>query len=118
MSNNLIGYLVQLLLAIGVVLLAYALIRTSLRDLLDQLLKLPAGTTFYQRSLLVILLFGALGQAVGHKFELKPDSAFMEYVWEVAAALGSVLETTFWFFIVYLVQMTILAAVLRRKHEQ
>lgn len=115
--RNLIGYGVQLLLVTGVMLLLYGLIRTSLRALLDQLLRFPAGTQFYLRALLLLLFFAAWQKAVGDKWEYAAGTAFMEYVWDVAGTLGSVLEQAFWFFLIYLSLITILTAVLRRKHE-
>ncbi len=118
MSSNLLGYGIQLVLAVGVMLGMYALIRTSLRDLLDQVLKLPAATVFYLRSLLLILVFAALSKAVEDKFEHAADAAFMVYVWDVAGTLGDVLELSLAWFLVYLVQITILTAVLRRKNGQ
>lgn len=118
LSHNLLGYGTQLVLATGFALGIYALLRPSVRALLDELLKLPAGTAFYLRSLLLILLMTALGHVIGDKFDYKAETAFMEYVWDVAQSVGEVLKNSVWLFVVYLVQITVLTAVLRRKHEQ
>ena len=114
MSNNLIGYLVQLLLVIGLMLTIYALIRTSLRKLLDQVLKFADGTEFYMRALLLLLLFAGLQEAIGDKWEYKADAAFMEYVWNIATTIGEALTQAFWSFIIYIALITILTATLRR----
>jgi hypothetical protein len=120
MSYDFLGYLVQLVLVVAVMLGIYALLRGSLRKLLDELLKLPAGTTFYLRSLLLVFLLAGLSKTVGDKFSHEEGTAFMEYVWDVASTLQGVLELSLWWFIIYLVQITILTAVLHRrmKNEQ
>ncbi len=118
MSANLWGYGIQLVLVLALMLVFYALLHASLRDLLNELLKVPAGTRFYLRALLLILLSAGLGQTVGDAFTHKEGTAFMEYVWDVAATVGKALEMSFWWFIIYLVQITILTAALRRRHVQ
>lgn len=115
MTSNLLGYGVQLLVVLVVMLGVYAVLRGSLRTLLDEVLRVPAGTTFYLRSLLLLLLFAGLQKAVGDEFAHEAGTAWMVYVWDVADTVGAALETSAWVFILYLVQITILAATLRRK---
>jgi len=114
---NLVGYGIQLVIALGVTLGVYAMLRPSLRELLAEVIRLPAATVFYLRSLLLLLFLVALGETVGDKWEVAADAAFMEYVWNVAHAAGQVFKNFLWTFILYLVQITILTAVLRRRHE-
>jgi len=113
--HNILGYLVQLVLATGVVLGGYALMRTSLRELLDRLFDFPAATRFYLRALLLLLLCAAWQQAIGDPWKHPAEEAAMEYVWDIADTIGRVLEQVAWSFVFYLVQITILTAVLRRK---
>ena len=116
MSANLIGYSVQLILVVGLAIAVYRLIRPSLGALLDQLLALPAGTEFFLRALLLLLMFAGLQEAVGDRWNHEPGTAFMEYVWDIASTLGNSIETVYWFIVIFLVLMTILTSVLRRRH--
>jgi hypothetical protein len=112
-----VGYAIQLAIALGVTLGVYALLRSSLGELLSEVVKLPAATVFYLRSLLLLLLLTALGQTVGDKLEVEAGAAFMEYVWQVAQTTGEVCQNFVWVFLLYLIQVTILTAVLKRRHE-
>ncbi|MBN2467882.1 MAG: hypothetical protein JXD19_06985 [Deltaproteobacteria bacterium] len=116
MSANVSGFLTLLILAFGISLLVYYLVHGSLRRLLDEVVKLPDCTTFYSRVFFIGLLFIALSSALGTTFDLK-DAAFMEYVWKVASGLAKVFHSLFWFLVAYLAFLTILVAVLRRRHE-
>lgn len=114
---NTLASIIQAILAVLVAVVAYRVLRGSLRNLLDQTLKLPDATAFYVRSFLLVLLFVALAQAVSFA-RLKPESAFMDYLWTVADNIGTVLEHTYVALLVFLTLMTVLVAVLRHGHER
>ena len=113
MSNNVVGYLVQLLLVTGLMILVFGLVRRSARSLLDDVVRLPAATEFYMRVLLLLLVFAGLEAAVGDRWDIKPDPALMEYVSNIAGTMGEALQTAFWLIMIYMVLMTVLTATLR-----
>ena len=114
---NLCGFLVLGALAIGTALVVLALLRQSLGALLEDLVKLPACTVFYTRLLTIGAVFIALAAALGTEFDLKKEAAFMEYVWKVAGGLSTALGQTCLFLTGYLLVVTVLVAVLRRRRE-
>jgi hypothetical protein len=117
MIENTCGFAVLLVLSLGVALLVHLLVRKSLRSLLDDVVALPSGTTFYTRILVIGVFFIALSGALGTAFDLKKEAAFMEYVWKIARGLSSTFGLTCLFLTGYLLILTILVAVLRRRHE-
>ena len=118
MLQNIAGFIVLLTISIAISLLVYALACKSLRSLLDEVVKLPSGTTFYMRLFLIGLVFIALSSALDAEFALKQDAAFMEYAWKVADGLSSVFGITCLFITGYLFLVTILIAVLRHRHDK
>jgi uncharacterized membrane protein len=115
-AYNATASIIEAVLAILIALIVYLLLRTSLRRLLDDTVQLPAATGFYLRSFLVMLLLAALAEVVDF-VRLKPDSAPMDYVWTVADGLGKVLTDIYIALLAFLVLITVLVAVLRRRHE-
>ena len=115
MVENIYGFAVLFILSLATALIVHLLVRKSLRDLLDDTFKLPSGTTFYTRILLIGLYLIALAAAVKTNFNLKEGSAFMEYVWKVGDGLSSAFGNICLFIAGYLLLITILVAVLRRK---
>ena len=118
MSPELPAFLVLLALSLAVPIILFRLLRVSLRDLLQQTVKVQAGVTFYLRSFLVVLLLSALSAAIGTSFDLKSGSRFMEYVWKGAEGLSSTLERSLWFIALYVVLITILVAALKTKDDK
>ena len=115
MAENIYGFAALFILALATALVVHLLVRKSLRDLLDSTVKLPAGTMFYTRILVIGLYLIALAAAVKANFNLEEGSAFMEYVWEVGDGLASAFGNICLFIAGYLLIITILVAVLRRK---
>ena len=118
MSPELPAFLVLLALSLAVPIILFLLLRVSLRDLLEQTVKLQAGVTFYLRSFLLVLFLSALSAAIGTSFDLKSGSRFMEYVWKGAEGLSSTLEKSLWFVAMYVVLITILVATLKPKDDK
>ena len=116
-AENIWGSAIMGVLAVGVALVVFFLIRKSLRALLDEVVGLPSCKTFYTRILLLGMLFLALSVALQTDFAFKEDAAFMRYVWEVADGLSSTFLEICLFMTGYLVIVTILVAALRRRHE-
>jgi hypothetical protein len=117
MTVNTIAYVFELLLLLGTAAGIYALLLPSQRQLLDELVQLPAATTFYLRSFALILVLVALDKAF-YPVDLKSGAHFMEYLWFAAGVLADVLEHWYVMLVVYLGLITILTAVLRRRHAQ
>jgi hypothetical protein len=116
--GNLAGFVILLLLSLGLTFAIWAALSKSLQGLLNQVLKLPDGTIFYLRMFLTGLLLAAAAGAIGTAFNFKPDDPFMEYVWKVASGVESVCQYFFGFLLGYLLLITVLVAVLRARHEQ
>ena len=116
-AYNAIAFLFDLCLSAGIVFLVYKLIGKSLRELLDKVIRIPEGTTFYLRALAVILLCVALSKVLTGVHQ-KPDAQFMEYVWAVAGDISGVLENLFGALLAYVAIVTVLVVVLRPKNEQ
>lgn len=98
--------------------LLYFLVRGSLMQLLDDVVNLPAARKFYQRTLLITLLLGALAASIGVSFNEQKDESFMESVWRAASSLGSAFWAMMVVLLVYVVLLTIIVAALRRRNEQ
>ena len=115
--HNLAGFAILLVISFGLTFAIWAAVSKSLQGLLNQVVKLPDGTTFYLRTFLIGLLLAVGAGGVGTVFNLKAGDPFMEYVWKVASGLESVCQYFFGFLLGYLVLITVLVAVLRAKHE-
>ena len=111
-----IAILIDYALALALVFVVYRALRDSLRETLDQVIRLSAATTFYLRVLSLTLVLLALSKVIGSRFDLKPEARFMEYVWGVAGDLGGMFENVAWNLLAYLTLITILVAVLRYKN--
>jgi hypothetical protein len=117
MSANMYGFITLCVLSLGVTLTVYALVNTSLRNLLNEVVKLRDCTEFYSRVFLIGLLCTAFSALLDTSFQLE-DKPFMEYVWRVADGLADVFNSTLLFLAAYLAVMTVLVAVLRKRNEQ
>jgi Ni/Fe-hydrogenase subunit HybB-like protein len=114
-SHNAIAFAFDLAIGIGIALVLFALLRNSLRELLDNVIKLPEGTTLYLRVLVLVFLLQVLAKVITG-IHLKPDAHFMEYVWEIAGHLSSVFGDISYILLVYLGMITVLVVVLRAKN--
>lgn len=115
---NLLGFSILLLMAFGLTAVIWIAISKNLQGLLNQVMKLPDGTTFYLRTFLIGLLLAAGYGGFGTEFNLKTSDPFMEYVWKVASGLQNVVLSMLWLLLGYLALITVLVAVLRSRHEQ
>lgn len=114
---NLLGFAVLVVLSVAIALLIYRLLCEDLRGLLSPTLRIPAGTSFYLRALLIVLLFAALAGSIGKEFSLKPEAHFIEYLWSVNSGLKDVLQNSLLSLLGYLVLITVLVATLKPKNE-
>ncbi len=114
-SYNAVAMVFDVVLAIGIALLTYGLLRNSLRELLDNIVRLPEATTFYLRAFLLVLICVTFGKVISG-IHMKSDAHFMEYVWAVASDLSSVFQDLFLTILVYVGFITVLVVVLRPKN--
>ncbi len=117
-SHNLAGFVVLLMISFALAFIIWGTVSESLQGLLNQVVKLPDGATFYLRTFLLGLLLAAAAGGVGTVFDLKAGDPFMEYVWRVAGGLEGVCAYFFGFLLGYLLLITVLVAALRSRHEQ
>jgi len=117
MNANIIAFVILFAIAGASAFIVIALLQKSLRLLLEDVVKLPACTTFYTRVLSIGLVFIALSGALGVTLDLKKGSACMEYVWKVADGLSAAFGNTCVFLLGFLIVVTILVSVLRRRSE-
>lgn len=115
-QQNIIGLVVLVIISIGSALLVYALVQKQLSKLLDKVIRVKAGTVFYIRIFFIGLVLIALSAAMDVEFSLKQGAKVMEYVWKVADGLSAVFGQTTLFIFGYLILVTILIAVLGKKH--
>lgn len=118
MVQNITGFVVLFIISIAISLIVYVLARQSLRGLLDEVVRLPSGTTFYVRLFLIGIVFIAISSTLDTEFALKEGAVFMEYGWKVAEGLSTVFGYTCLYILGYLTLVTILVAVLRHRHDK
>jgi hypothetical protein len=118
LSPEHITRLAILIFAVMFASLTYVLARRGLSELVSRTVTIPGGVDFYMRSFLLLLLFGAVAQAVAGSPDAKEGQRFMEYVWVVARGLGDSLDYIFFTLAIYLVLMTILVATLKPKDDK
>ena len=115
MYANLITFTVALTASFGAAVAIYVLVREHLTALLDEVVRLSAGTTFYLRVFGLCIFLCADSGVLSSAFDLKPDAKLMEYVWKVAAAVSSALSNVSLVLMGFLTLMTVLVVVLRRR---
>jgi hypothetical protein len=116
-AYNAVAFLFEMLISAGIVLVLYSLLGKNLRELLDKVIRLPAGSAFYMRALVLMLLCGALSKVISGVHQ-KPEAHFMEYVWAVAGDVSGVFDNVFLILLGYVAIVTVLVVVLRPKNEQ
>jgi hypothetical protein len=114
---NAIAFAFDVVIGLGIAVIVYRILRRCLAKTLDEVVKIPAATTFYLRSLSIILTFVVLKEIVTG-VDQKPEAKFMEYVWAVARDLSKIMESTFVILMIFVSLITIIVAVLRRTHAQ
>jgi hypothetical protein len=120
-GSELRAFLVLLLLSLAVPIALFLLLRTSLRELLQQTVKSDAGVTFYLLSFLLTLFLAALSSVAGTSSAVGPafmlsDPRATDYVWR--EGLSRTLEKTLWVTVVYAVLITILVATSKVKEDK
>ena len=114
--GNILAFVIFLIISIATALLIFKLFRESLKSLLDEIVNIPAATTFYVRAFLISIVLIVLSPALEATFE--KDAKFMEYVWDIADSLSSTFSYTSLFLVAYLILITILISALRHKNDQ
>ncbi len=116
-AYNAIAIAFDVVLGLFIAWITYRILRKSLGGVLDETIGIPAATTFYLRSLSIILTFVVL-KSVVTGINQKPEARFMEYVWAVAGDMSKIFENTFTVLLIFVVMVTIVIAVLRRLNVQ
>ena len=111
-----VHYGAELLLAVIVALAVFLVVLGPMRRLLGANARLKQARPFFTRALFVVLLLGALAPVIGDR-PAEADSC-MEYVWQAADALESVLLSVVLFLFGFVLVMTVLAAALGRYRDE
>ena len=112
-------FLLAAIVSLGFVMLLYRLVNGCLRTLLDDLLNMPAATSFYSRLLLVsMILIGVAGISDASFEGLGEDDEIMEYIWRLIEFFESVLSPILIIVGLFLVAVTVLLAALKPRSEQ
>lgn len=116
--GELYGYLVLFALAAGLGTLVFVLVWLPMSRLLSANSRLKQAKPFFVRTLMLIMLLGAIGPVVGTELNLPKTAAPMEYIWQAAGELqGSFIAVGLYLF-GYVVIMTILAAALGKYRDE
>ncbi len=115
MGPTFISFLLLLVFSCLAAFIVDRLLRPSLRAMLDTLVEMPAATTFYVRAFTATIFLAVLARVCGGAYNLKSDSRFMEYVWELARNLQESLQNIFIVLLVFATIFVVLVASLRRK---
>jgi hypothetical protein len=110
-----IAFLVLFLFSIPIALGLIACLRRPLLELLQNVVILPAGTEYFSRVFVVVVVLTVLGAIADPPFNLKDSVHLIEYVWAVAHGLKSVFENLVISVFVYTGLITVLLAALRGK---
>jgi hypothetical protein len=115
MRAELIAWTALTIVSIVVLGAVERVLRPGLRGLLDEVVNLPAATTFHLRAFGLVICFTVLSALSEPRFSFKESVRFMEYVWAVANPLKDVFQSLFAVVLIYASLMTVRVAVLRRK---
>ncbi len=119
MLTDIFLFVFAAIVSLGFVMLLYRLVNGFLRSLLDDLLNMPAATSFYSRLLLVsMVLIGVVGISDASFEGLGEDAEIMEYIWRLIEFFESVLSPILIIVGLFLVAVTVLLAALKPRSEQ
>ncbi len=113
--KNLLGFLSLGVISLIIAILVIIVLKKALKNLLDNTVNNTGVTTFYLKTFIITILFITLSTFLDNRFELAKESKFMEYVWEFADGLSSSFQGMVIILMVFLVNITILVSVLKRK---
>jgi hypothetical protein len=117
-TNEFLGSLVFVGMSLAVALIVFLLLRGPTRRLLGMNSRLAQASPFFVRVLFVTLILAALGVTAGKVFPLPAGSALMEYIWQAAGAINSVLGWSLLVVASFVVIMTVLLLGLGRQRDQ
>ena len=115
---ELYGYLALFALAAGLGILVFVLVWLPMSRLLSANSRLQRAKPFFVRTLMLIMLLGAIGPVVGEGLDLPKTAAPMEYIWQAAGKLQNSFIALGLYLFGYVVIMTILAAALGKYRDE
>ena len=99
-------------------LLVFLLVWLPMRRMLGANDRLKQTRPFFVRTLLLVMLLGAIAPVIGDEVNLSAGSATMEYVWQAAGMLGTTCMVLAIYLFGFVVVMTILAASLGKYRDE
>ena len=116
--NETLAYALMYAMAAALGAVVFALIWLPLRKLLRANSLLVATAPFFTRTLLIVLVIGALAPIVGESLDINDQTAAMEIVWQAADKLGNSLLAVGLYLFGFVIVMAVLAATLGRHHDE
>jgi hypothetical protein len=117
-TNEFLGSLILVGMSLVVVLVVFLLLRGPARQLMGMNSRLAEARPFFVRVLFVTLALAALAVTAGKVFALPDGSALMEYVWQAAGTLNSVIGWSLLVVASFAVILTVLLLGLGRHRDQ
>ena len=112
------AYALMHILAAAVGALVFVLVWLPMQKLLSANSRLRQAKPFFVRTLLIVMVLGALAPVVGNTLSIDEDTAGMEIVWKTAGKLGDSLLAVGLYLFGFVVVMTILAATLGKYSDE
>ncbi len=112
------GYSVLFALAAGLGILVFVLVWLPMSRLLGANSRLQQAKPFFVRTLMLVMLLGAIGPVVGKGLDLPEGAAPMEYIWQAAGQLQNTFIAVGLYLFGYVVIMTILGATLGKYRDE
>jgi hypothetical protein len=118
MESGLIVFIALTVVGAVAVWISFSVIRLPLRDLMSRVVGIESATRFYERILILGLLYLGLATVFNAGGDVSKNPNVMTYVWKIAGQLDNVLGWMIGFLALYLVLITIIIASYRRGHER
>jgi len=105
-------------LGIAAAYVAFAVMRAPVRDLITRTIGLDPAAKFYERVLILGLVYIAIATVFNASFVARQKQTFMTTVWDILNNLDSLMYWLFGFIALYSILITIIVAAYGRRHDR
>jgi len=116
-KRNLLSFAALLLLSSGCATVTFILLRNRLKRILEDVVKMSSATSFFLSVFAITIFYSAIAAVLGVSFDLKPESATMEYVWKIGDGISQVLNAQLLLALAFILLITIIIVGLRRQNR-